>query len=405
MTSKLMRTSAVAQRLFGSLGAFTLATGISTVAQAQNPAPPPPDPGFMEGFSAGHPYIGLAGGGGILQNIAVHPNDGPYGPGPATERYEVGYIGAGAAGWAFSNGVQIDVLGAYERNNLNNLVPVTPLTGKQTGHQESYGGFLEALYAFKLTDLGIPITSFSPYVGVGAGALWTHQPSPEYLSNGDVNHIGGTSGPNFAYEGIVGVAVPVKAVPGLAFTADYRLVGIHNAGDLHSDFYNKPADVNVSGDIGLQKDIFVHLFTVGFAYAFGVSSPAPMASTPVPVSAPAPEAARTYLVFFDWDHADLTGRAREIVAQAAQASAHVQTTRLEVNGYTDNSAAHPGPRGEHYNMGLSVRRADSVKAELVRDGVSASAIAIHGYGERQPLVQTAADTREPQNRRVEIILR
>lgn len=105
-------------------------------------------------------------------------------------------------------------------------------------------------------------------------------------------------------------------------------------------------------------------------------------------------------MFFDWDKSNLTGRAREIVAQAAQASTHVQTTRIEVNGYTDNSAAHPGARGQKYNQGLSVRRAQSVKAELIRDGVPAAAIDIHGYGEQHPLVPTGPNTREPQNRRV-----
>ena len=390
-------------RLQRSTTAIFLLAATTGVAHAQNPARPEPAPGFMDGFSSGHPYVGLAGGPSILQDIAVDPGDGPFGPGPATERYNLGFIGAGAAGWAFSNGVQIDVLGAYEYNDLNNLVPVTPLTGKQTGHQESYGAFLEALYAFKLPDYGMNITSFSPYLGVGAGALWTHQTSPEFLSNGDENHIGGTSGANFAYEGIAGVAIPIAAVPGLALTADYRLVGVHNAGDLNSVFYNKVDNVVVKGGIGLQKDIFVHLVTVGVAYAFGVTGapPPPMAVAP---PAPAPMAARSYLVFFDWDSSAMSQRAREIIAEAAESSTRVQTTRIDVNGYTDNSAAHPGARGERYNQGLSVRRAQSVKSELVRDGVPTGAIDIHGYGEGHPLVQVAADTREPQNRRVEIIL-
>ena len=351
----------------------------------------------MEGFSSGHPYIGFAGGPSILQDVAVRPNDGSFGPGPATERYNLGFIGAAAAGWAFSNGLQVDVLGAYEYNSLNNLVPVTSLTGKQTGHQESYGGFLEALYAFKLPDFGMNITAFSPYLGVGTGALWTHQTSPEFLSNGDLNHIGGTSGPNFAYEGIAGVAVPITGVPGLALTADYRLVGIHNAGDLNSVFYNKVDNVVVRGGIGLQRDIFVHVVTVGLAYAFGVSAaPPPMVAAPPPP--PAPAAARTYLVFFDWDRFDLSSRAREIVASAANASLHVQTTRIEVNGYTDLSGT------AKYNLGLSIRRAKSVEAELLRDGVEPSAISTHGLGETHPLVPTAQGIREPQNRRVEIIL-
>ncbi|MBV9736053.1 MAG: OmpA family protein, partial [Acidisphaera sp.] len=47
----------------------------------------------------------------------------------------------------------------------------------------------------------------------------------------------------------------------------------------------------------------------------------------------------------------------------------------------------------------------SVAAELVRDGVPRNAITIQGFGETHPLVPTAKGVREPQNRRVEIILR
>jgi len=377
---------------------LALSAGLATGhAQAQEPARPAAEPGFMDGFDNGHLFVGAATGPSFLQDIGVRPNDGPLGPGPAKERYNVGFIGAGAVGYAFSNGLQIDVLGAYEYNSLNNLVPVSPLVGRQTGYQESYGAFLETAYAFKMTDLGIPISFFSPYVGVGAGALWTHQPSPEYLDNGDINHIGGTSGPNFAYEGIVGAAFPISAVPGLALTLDYRIVGIKKPGDLHSVFLNAPANRVVSGNIGLADDAFVHLITFGVAYAFGVAPPAPSpVAAPVPIAATAPS--RTYLVFFDWDKSDLTGRARQIVAEAASASTHVQTTRIAVNGYTDLSGT------AQYNQGLSLRRAKTVQAELIRDGVPAGEIAIRGFGETNPLVPTADGVREPQNRRVEIIL-
>ena len=51
-----------------------------------------------------------------------------------------------------------------------------------------------------------------------------------------------------------------------------------------------------------------------------------------------------------------------------------------------------------------MKRAKSVEAELIRNGVPASEIVIRGYGDTNPLVQTAPNTREPQNRRVEIIL-
>lgn len=58
-----------------------------------------------------------------------------------------------------------------------------------------------------------------------------------------------------------------------------------------------------------------------------------------------------------------------------------------------------------YNQTLSRRRAETVAAELVRLGVAREDIVITALGESQPLVPTGPNVREPQNRRVEIILR
>ena len=77
----------------------------------------------------------------------------------------------------------------------------------------------------------------------------------------------------------------------------------------------------------------------------------------------------------------------------------MQVTRIEVAGHTDSSGT---PR---YNQGLSVRRAQNVASELVRLGVPREAITMQGLGETRPLVQTADGVREPQNRRVKIVLR
>ena len=51
-----------------------------------------------------------------------------------------------------------------------------------------------------------------------------------------------------------------------------------------------------------------------------------------------------------------------------------------------------------------MRRAQAVAAELVKDGVANSAIVIQGFGETHLLVPTGPGVREPQNRRVEIII-
>jgi outer membrane protein OmpA-like peptidoglycan-associated protein len=58
-----------------------------------------------------------------------------------------------------------------------------------------------------------------------------------------------------------------------------------------------------------------------------------------------------------------------------------------------------------YNQALSRRRAETVAAELVRLGIAREEIVITALGESQPLVPTADDVREPQNRRVEIVVR
>ena len=137
-------------------------------------------------------------------------------------------------------------------------------------------------------------------------------------------------------------------------------------------------------------------FLVGVRYAFNV--PPPPAPVPTTEVAPAPAAARSFLVFFDWDKATLTDRARQIIRQAAETSTHVQFTRIEVNGYADTSGT---PK---YNLGLSIRRANAVAAELVKDGVPKSAISIQGFGDTHLLVPTGPGVREPQNRRVEIVI-
>lgn len=103
-----------------------------------------------------------------------------------------------------------------------------------------------------------------------------------------------------------------------------------------------------------------------------------------------------FLVFFDWSKATLTAEARRIIASAAEEFKASGQARIVATGYTDTSGS------EAYNQILSERRADAVKAELVRLGVPGDQIVTIGKGESNPLVPTGPNVREPQNRRVEI---
>jgi outer membrane protein OmpA-like peptidoglycan-associated protein len=57
-----------------------------------------------------------------------------------------------------------------------------------------------------------------------------------------------------------------------------------------------------------------------------------------------------------------------------------------------------------YNQALSVRRAQAVKNDMIRQGMNGSEIAIEGRSFHDPLVATGPGVREPQNRRAVIDL-
>jgi OOP family OmpA-OmpF porin len=101
------------------------------------------------------------------------------------------------------------------------------------------------------------------------------------------------------------------------------------------------------------------------------------------------------LINFDLDSSDLTPDARAKLAEFAKA---LQDTRLKshsflVEGYTDASGA------ATYNDALSQRRAQSVTAFLLANGIEASRVTAIGKGETNPRV---TDPYDPVNRRVEM---
>jgi iron complex outermembrane receptor protein len=121
----------------------------------------------------------------------------------------------------------------------------------------------------------------------------------------------------------------------------------------------------------------------------------PAAYVPPPVQAPV--LPKSYLVFFDFDKSDLTPQAKEIVDTAAKNAQAGKVTQLTVTGHTDTVGS------DAYNMRLSRRRAESVAAQLEKDGIASSEIEIVAKGKRDLLVPTGDGVREPQNRRVQIV--
>ena len=331
------------------------------------------------------PYVSLGVGAQFPTNQNVTTDSAAPG-GQLTSDADV--TGVGALGYDFG-GLRLEIQGAYGQDKISGLAGEPA-----SGHSRQYGAFGNALFDFPIPGL----ISLVPYAGFGLGYEEQGFDSATYGGAGEaVSGKLNSSHGGFGVQGIFGVSYDVPGFPQLSLTAEGRVISLPQTVN-----YSGPSDEGGSSFKADGPLNYAALIGVRYSlYTVAAPAPAPTAEAPPPapaVAAPAPAPSRTYLVFFDWDRADLTTRAREIISEAAQASTHVQTTRIEVNGYTDLSGT------AAYNQRLSVRRAQSVEAELVRDGVAQNEISIHGYGEANPLVPTAPGVREPQNRRVEIIL-
>lgn len=321
-------------------------------------------------------HLGSPGGGAAAGNLASRP----------------GGVGVISLGYALDNGLRFEIEGDFRSNRFSEGRDLG-FPAAAGGNERKYGPMFNVIYDFSRI---FSAPYFNPYAGLGVGYQWAH------LDNFHVYGVGGfplvTSNDTrgaLAYQAIFGDAIPINSVPGLALTVEYRFMGMAYRS---YDVAVTPAAgaPTTFGKMKLGND-FNHAILIGLRYNFGQAAPPPPA--PAPMAAPAPAPSRSYLVFFDWDKASLTDRARQIIHEAADNSTHVQYTRLEVNGYTDTSGT------PAYNQGLSMRRAQAVAGELVRDGVPQGSISIQGFGETHLLVQTGPGVREPQNRRVEIIIR
>jgi outer membrane protein OmpA-like peptidoglycan-associated protein len=164
-------------------------------------------------------------------------------------------------------------------------------------------------------------------------------------------------------------------------------------GGLHRSFALQP--LSLEGNTG-YIDVAAGLGVMHLA-EIAPPPPPPMAPPPPPPVAMAPPP-QHFLVFFDFDRSSLTPEAREVVARAVEIAQQTGMVRVKITGHTDTVGSNA------YNMRLSMRRAESVKAEMVHDGLSPLQISMEGEGFHDLLVPTGPGVREPQNRRAVIDL-
>lgn len=325
-------------------------------------------------------YLGLGGGGNFMHDADID------GGGINTEAdYDSGVAAAITLGFKRADGFRSEFEVAGRTNDVDQLKGM----GSADGDVDALTFMGNILYDFQRFG------KFKPYLGVGIGLARVRFDGVRPIGGGVIND----HDMAFAFQGIAGLSFDLT--DRFEVFGDYRYLGTTDL-----DVQVATSGSTVSADYGnhtVMGGIRIALYSPPQRMAKPMA--APMAPAPVrPVAAEMPAApepepapiARNFIVFFDWDQDDLTTTAAQIVAAAAKESSRVKL-HIQLTGHADKS----GP--DRYNMGLSKRRAEAVRTEMIGLGVSADDIGVAWKGEREPLVPTPDGIREPQNRRVEII--
>mgnify|MGYP003626734952 CR=1 FL=1 len=302
--------------------------------------------------------------------------------------FDAGPVGSLAIGSTFGGNWRGEMELSHREVDIDSVSGAAGSTGDVSGTAMMFNGF----YDFSTGS------NFTPYIGAGVGPMRLDVDGASPFGGASINDDDWV----LAGQAIAGIGYRINDRLGL-FT-DYRFLATTDA------------DLTTSTGVDLESDYSEHRVMIGLRWSFNgpkqmpkaeptpVAAPAPPPApkaevAPPPPPAPAPVVNRNFLVFFDFDRSNLTEDAQTIVQAAARTSKEVPITVIEATGHADRAGT------DRYNLALSQKRAEAVKAELIRLGVASDDIAILWKGEREPLVQTADGVREPQNRRGEIILK
>jgi OmpA-OmpF porin, OOP family len=355
--------------------AAVLALGLSMVggaAQAQ----------FMGDSGTYGWYLRGEGGWNHTRDLQLSPSvNTPFGSAYTTENE--GYIVGGAVGYGLGT-VRIELNLDYRSNDVNNVSIL--------GTTHSGGGTVEGTSAMAnvLFDLPYNWMGFQPYIGVGAGAVRLDL-SAVTAGGAAVTNDSQIVG---ALQGLAGVRY--KLTPQWGLGLEYRFLNGFQPGPYRA----------AGGGYFNSSDYRNHSVLLSITYSFGAPPPPPPAPMPAaaPAPMPAPAAApvvgarQLFLVFFDFDKSNITDAGRQVLDAAAAAVKSDQAVRIELTGYTDTVGT------QQYNLGLSERRADAVRDYLSKQGIPANRMNVAWKGKEDLRVPTPDGVREPQNRRVEIVL-
>ncbi|PVE59313.1 flagellar motor protein MotB [Arthrobacter sp. TPD3018] len=340
-------------------------------------------------------YVGVEGGAMIVEDINY---DIGASRNAATVDHNYGYDVDGVIGYDFG-GFRVETEVGYRSATVDGYTstlttPAYTSTGALVNvpaGSYSYAGGRTSALSFMLNGL-LDFGDDDGIQGFVGGGVGVARVKANYQLNTRGNFVD-DSDTVFAWQGLAGVRAPLT--DHIDATLKYRFFNADNV---------KLVDVTNRTFDGRFRS---HSILGGITYNFGSPTPPPPPPpppapepAPAPAPTPAPEpvvcSPGPFIVFFEWNKSDITPEAASILDNAVSQYQSCNNAQVMVAGYTDTSGT---PK---YNLGLSQRRADSVKAYMTSHAVPATQISTEAFGETRLRVQTADGVREVQNRRVEI---
>ena len=325
-------------------------------------------------------YVGVEGGAMIVEDI-----DYDIGASTATVDHDYGWDVDGVVGYDFG-AFRVETEVGYRRASVDGFrsTTTTPVVGAggafvnaPAGSYDGAGGRTSAL-SFMLNGL-LDFGDDDGIQGFVGGGVGVARVKANYgLTNGGdfVND----SDTVFAWQGLAGIRAPLT--DHLDATVKYRFFNADNV---------RLVDVTNRTMEGRFRS---HSILGGVTYNFG--EPAAPPPPPPPVVEQPPCSPGPFIVFFEWDKSDVTPEAASILDNAVTPSQSCGNAQVMLAGHADRSGA------ASYNVGLSQRRADAVRAYLSSHAIPEGVITTEAFGESRPRVETADGVREVQNRRVEV---
>jgi OOP family OmpA-OmpF porin len=270
-------------------------------------------------------------------------------------------------GKAISQSWNLELNANYAAYNIKN----------STGTLKNTGLGLDALYIFNRN------ASFTPYAVVGVGGVQTRAP--------------GISETNWAANAGVGA---MKWIKDIAVRGDVRYRYINEVGGVNpGDWVATVALMIPLGSKPVPPAPAPEPQPVAQPAPEPMPAPAPAPVEQAPVERPAPQ---TKIILegtnFDFDKATLRPAGKAKLDENVKVLTTYPDINVEIAGYTDSIGT------AKYNMGLSKRRAATVKKYLESKGIADSRMTSKGFGETHPVASNKTAAGRAKNRRVEILI-